>query len=83
MVRLESQELSRQAELIYEHRLKAILEQAHAGDFVAIEPTSGDYFVGATLSQAIGAARKAHPHHLAYAMRIGHQAAVKLGTLLQ
>ena len=80
MISQESQELARQAEWIYEHRLKASLEQAHAGAFVAIEPTSGEYFVGATLSEAIGAARNAYPSRLAYAMRIGHRTAVYLGT---
>jgi hypothetical protein len=83
MITQESQELARQAEWIYEHRLKAALEQTHAGEFVAIEPTSGEYFVGATLSKAIGAARIAHPRRVAYAMRIGHRTAVQLGTLLQ
>jgi hypothetical protein len=83
MISRESQELARQAEWIYEHRLKASLEQAHAEAFVAIEPTSGEYFVGATLSEAIGAARRAHPHRVAYAMRIGHRTAVHLGAWLE
>ena len=81
MISQESQEIARQAEWIYEHRLKAALEQAYAGAFVAIEPTSGEYCVGATLSEAIGAARSVYPHRLAYAMRIGHRTAVHLGTL--
>jgi hypothetical protein len=80
MTSQESQEIARQAEWIYEHRLKAMLEPSHTGAFVAIEPTSGEYFVGATLSEAIGAARRAHPHRLAYAMRIGHRTAVYLGA---
>ena len=83
MISPESEELARQAEWIYEHRLKAILEPAHAGAFVAIEPTSGEYFVGATLSEAIGAARRAHPYRVAYAVRIGHRTAVHLGTFRQ
>ena len=76
----ESQEIAREAAWLYEHRLKTILEQAHADAFVAIEPTSGAYFVGTTLSEAIGAARRAYPHRLAYAMRIGHRTAVHLGA---
>jgi len=80
MTSQESQEIARQAEWIYEHRLKAILEQSHTGAFVAIEPTSGEYFVEATLSEAIGAARRAYPHRLAYAMRIGYRTAVHLGA---
>ena len=80
MISPASQEIARQAEWLYEHRLKALLEPAHTGQFVAIEPTSGAYFVGATLSEAIGAARNAYPYRLAYAMRIGHRTAVHMGT---
>jgi hypothetical protein len=80
MISPESQEIARQAEWLYEHRLKALLEPTHTGEFVAIEPTSGTYFVGATLREAIGAARSAYPSRLAYAMRIGHRTAVHLGT---
>jgi len=80
MISPESQEIARQAEWLYAHRLKALLEPAHNGEFIAIEPTSGAYFVGATLSEAIGAARSAYPSRLAYAMRIGHRTAVHLGT---
>jgi hypothetical protein len=80
MISHASQEIARQAEWLYAHRLKALLEPAHIGKFVAIEPTSGAYFVGATLSEAIGAARSADPSRVAYAMRIGHRTAVHLGT---
>ena len=80
MTSQESQEIARQAEWIYEHRLKAMLEPSHTGAFVAIEPASGEYFVGTTLSEAIGAARRAYPHRLTYAMRIGHRTAVHLGA---
>ena len=80
MISPESQAIARQAEWLYEHRLRALLEPTHTGEFVAIEPTSGAHFVGATLSEAIGAARSAYPSRLAYAMRIGHRTAVHLGT---
>jgi hypothetical protein len=80
MIAQDSQEIARQAEWIYEHRLKTTLEQSNLDDFVAIEPVSGQYFVGGTLSEAIGAARRAYPHRLAYALRIGHRAAVHLGA---
>ena len=79
----DSRELAHQAEWLYEHSLKAALEQSHPEAFVAIEPVSGEYFVGATLSEAIGAARKAHPQRIAYAVRVGHRAAVHLGACQQ
>ena len=80
MISQDSREIAQQAEWIYEHRLKTTLEQSNPNDFVAIEPVSGEYFIGATLSEAIGAARRAQPHRLAYALRIGHRATVHLGV---
>jgi hypothetical protein len=41
--------------------LKATLEQSNPDDFVAIEPVSDEYFVGAAFSEAIGAVAK-HTH---------------------
>jgi hypothetical protein len=66
---------------LYRDKLQALLEAKHPNQFVAIEPDSGDYFLGDTLSAAIGAARQAHPTRLAYALRIGHPAAVHLGVM--
>jgi hypothetical protein len=51
-------------------------------DFVAIEPDSGEYFFGKTLSEAIQASRAAHPNRLAFAMRVGHSTAVNIGVLI-
>jgi hypothetical protein len=72
--------LVRDAEQLYESRLRAQLEPTHRDEFVAIEPESGDFFLGRTLSEAIGAARKAHPDRLAHAMRVGHAAALHFGV---
>jgi hypothetical protein len=78
----EIDEFVRRAEQVYHDRLQSELEPAHADEFVAIEPDSGDYFLGRTLSEAIGRARMAHPDRLAHAIRIGHQAAVHFGVNL-
>lgn len=83
MTNSESENVAQQAELIYEQRLKRHLEQSHFDEFIAIEPVSGDYFLGKTLSEAIGTARKAHPDRLSHAMRIGHKTAVHFGASLQ
>jgi hypothetical protein len=73
----------RQAEKVYESRLRKILEPEHTDEFVAIEPVSGDYFLGRTLSEAIGAARRSHPDRLAHAMRVGHGAALHFGMQIR
>ncbi len=75
----ETKTLVREAEQIYQQGLQDQLERSHPDSFVAIEPVSGGYFLGATLSEAIGAARKAHPDRLVHAIRVGHKATVHLG----
>ena len=67
------------ARRIYEERLRSKLEESHRDEFVAIEPVSGDYFLGHTLSEAIHAARLKYPERLAHAVRVGHNAAIHFG----
>lgn len=71
------------ARRIYEERLRATLEQSHMNEFVAIEPISGEYFLGRTLSDAIGASRTKYPDRLTHALRVGHKAAIHLGFQIQ
>jgi hypothetical protein len=66
---------------IYQERLKTRLEATNLDDFVAIEPESGDCFLGKTLSEAIQAARAAHPTRLPFALRIGHKSAIELQAM--
>lgn len=74
-----NQDVARQAKRIYEERLRGLLESSHINEFVAIEPVSGDYFLGRTLSQAISASRSKYPDRLAHALRVGHDAAIHFG----
>ena len=71
--------IAQAARQLYEEKLRASLEQHHVDKFVAIEPTSGEYFLGDTLSEAIGASRAKYPDRLAHAMRVGHKAAIHFG----
>jgi hypothetical protein len=73
----------RRAEQLYASRLRSQLEPEHLDEFVAIEPMSGDYYLGKTLSDAIGLARRAHPNCLAHAVRVGHKAAIHFGASMQ
>ncbi len=81
MVFSKTEEVIRRGVQLYEEKLRANLERTNMNDFVAIEPESGDYFFGETLSEAIQASRAAHPDRLAFAMRVGHSAAVQIGVL--
>ena len=73
------EEFVRKAEGIYAERLRAVLEPEHMDEFVAIEPESGDDFLGRTLSDAAGAARRLYPDRMTHAMRVGHKAAIHFG----
>jgi hypothetical protein len=83
MTRSDVDEFVRKAESIYATRLRAVLEPAHADEFVAIEPESGDYFLGQTLNEATRAARKTYPDRMTHAMRVGHRAALHFGMHIQ
>jgi hypothetical protein len=79
MIRSNEQSVAQAARELYETRYRALLEPAHKDEFVAIEPVSGEYFLGHTLSEAIGASRSKYPDRLAHALRVGHQGTVHLG----
>lgn len=76
-----STELARRACEIYEATLRSRLESSNLNEFVAIEPDSGDFFLGKTLSEAIQAARAVHPERLPFVLRVGHKSTVELGVL--
>lgn len=79
MVEATTDDFVRRAEHVYDTRWRALLEPAHLNEFVAIEPESGDCFLGDTLSAAVAAARRSHPDRLAHVMRVGHKAALHFG----
>jgi len=81
MASKQSSELASRASAIYEQKLRSRLESTNPDDFVAIEPESGDFFLGKTLSEAIQAARAAHPARVPFALRVGHTSTIELGVL--
>ncbi len=68
---------------LYESRLRERLESTECGRYVAIEPESGDYYLGDTFDEAVNAALDAHDDRLTYTIRIGHGAALHLGGCRQ
>jgi len=81
MVSEKTEDVVRRATQLHEEQLREKLERTNMNDFVAIEPDSGEYFFSRTLSEAIQASRAAHPDRLAFAMRVGHSAAVHIGVV--
>lgn len=79
MISPESKAVAADAKRLYEQRLRDRLEADRFGRYVAIEPMSGDYFLGETLDAAL----EKHPDRLTHTIRIGHPAALHLGVLAQ
>ena len=59
---------------IYDQKLREKLEPAYRGQIVAIEVDSEDYFLGASVIEAVKQGRKKHPDKLFYLVKIGFPA---------
>jgi hypothetical protein len=81
MVSAETKSVIERARQIYADQLKSDLESKHRDRFVAIEPESGEYFLGDTFDEAVKSARTKYPSRLSHTIRIGHGAAFHIGGL--
>jgi hypothetical protein len=63
----------------YEENLKSILEPAHNGEFIAIEPDSGKYFLDKDSNQVMLKARLEMPDKKFYFARVGYEYVYKIG----
>lgn len=79
MISAETKSIIERAKRIYANHLQAELESQHMDRFVAIEPESGEYFLGDTFDEAVRSARTKHPCRLSHTIRIGQRAAFHLG----
>jgi len=83
MISAESKAVAEKARRIYESQFREELEQKHEGRYLCIEPSSGRYFLGDTIDEAVNAALDAFPDRLTHTLRIGYSAALHLGVLIQ
>jgi len=81
MVSAETKTVIDRAKQIYANQLQTDLESQHMDRFVAIEPESGEYFLGDTFDEAVKSARTKYPTRLSHTIRIGHRAAFHIGVL--
>jgi hypothetical protein len=79
MVSPETKSVIDRAKQIYADRLQADLESRYMDRFVAIEPESGEYFLGDTFDEAVKSARIKYPSRLSHTLWIGHRAALHMG----
>ena len=80
MVSADTKSVIERAKRIYAEQLQAMLEPQHMNRFVAIEPESGEYFLGDTFDEAVHSARAKHPSRLSHTIWIGHRAAFHIGS---
>ncbi len=66
------------AEAIYENELLPKLLATEKGKILVLDVSTGDYAVGANLTEADSRLREIHPNAFAHAFRIGYQT---VGTL--
>ena len=81
MLSSESQRIAERAKALYDDKLRAALEATHRGEYICIEPESGNYFLGETFDAAVNQAIDAYPDRLTHTLRIGHAAAFHLGAI--
>jgi hypothetical protein len=71
-----AEEVAAAGQEIYDSKLKPLLEPESNGLFVAIEPTTGSYYVGSTIVGAIGKAELTSPNANFHIVRVGFPAGI-------
>ena len=71
------------AKQLYEEKYRSVLEENNRGAFVCIEPESGELFLGGTFDDAVNKAIDAYPDRMTHTLRVGHEAALHLGVMIQ
>jgi len=81
MISEQTKSIAERAKSIYSERLQRGLEARHRGEYVAIEPDSGEYYVADSFGHAVMTARTAYPDRISFVIRIGHSAAMHLAGM--
>lgn len=67
----DPESLATKGETLYTTRIKALVEPAHIGEYIAIDVESGDYFLGSTVVEAATKARRTYPQRCFHFIKIG------------
>ena len=63
---------------VYDANIRHLVEPAHHGKFIAVEPDSGDYVIRDQIVDAMLDMKAKRPHAYSHIIRIGYEAAIIL-----
>ncbi|MFO1003961.1 MAG: hypothetical protein U0936_26900 [Planctomycetaceae bacterium] len=80
MISEETRSVMQRARTVYEaHR--AEWERSHLGEFVSIEPDSGEWFFTESRDAAVRAARSKFPERISHTIKVGYGATPFIGHM--
>lgn len=80
MISQETRSIIERAKVIYEtHRVD--WEESRLGEFVSIEPTSGEWFFAESFDAAVRAARLKFPDRVSHTIKVGYGATIFIGHM--
>lgn len=77
--RYTAEEVARRGREIYERRLREDAEREHAGEFLVVDITTGEYEVAEDDLAASDRALSKNPDAILYGIRVGEPAAYRIG----
>ena len=80
MISDRTRSVMEQAKCIYNTH-KAGWESSRSGEYVSIEPQSGDFFFAKSFDAAVRAARTRYPERISHTMKIGYDATFFMGRM--
>ena len=72
-------DLVERGQTTYRQRLASILEPSHVGEFVAVEPDSGQYFLGDNGKRGASRRPRRYAEQSVYLTRVGRETAHTVG----
>ena len=77
-----SESITSRAKAIYQEK-QSLFESKHPGQFVSIEPDSGDTFLADSFDGAVAKAVARYPNKISHTIRIGREAVFRIGLMTQ
>jgi hypothetical protein len=74
------EEIAARARELYEREIRARVEPAHIGKYLALDIATGHYEIDEDELTVMKRAAGKHPHGVLHLMRIGHRAVGRIGS---